>query len=235
MSLPTRVVTPPVDSLPLDRDQVMRLLGYQPGKTVLTPVITPVLERGIALGLAAARPAISLAYCSVHSISDGTVRLTVPGLAWKSSGLARLLREAPAVSLVAATLGPGIEEKVRQLFAEQDYATATVVDATGTVLIQSLVRHAEALVDADAGEIGCKATPAFCPGYADWDLYDQPALVAQAGGAAIGLTCTASCYLNPQKSMAGIIGWTAASARLPASGCSACSLTSCAYRKVNVV
>lgn len=235
MRLPSRTIHPPVERLTLDRAEVMRLLGYQPGKTLLTPVVERILDRGIALTIAAAQPAAVISYCSVDAAAEGEVRLAVPGLAWQSAGLARLLRGASGVSLVAATLGEGVELLVRQLFAEQDYATATVVDATGSALIHALVRHAEALVAAEAGAAGCKPTSLFCPGYADWALQAQPLLVAQAGGNEIGLTCTDTCYLTPQKSLVGLIGWAAEGARLPASGCTACGLTTCSYRKVNAL
>lgn len=234
MSLPSRLIRPPVEWLALDRAEVMRLLGYQPGKTLLTPAVERILDRGIALTIAASQPAAILSYCSVDSVADGVVRLATPSLAWQSAGLSRLLRDASGVSLVAATLGPRIEETVRWLFDEQDYATATVVDATGSVLIHSLVRHAEELVGIAATLASCKPTTLFCPGYADWALQAQPLLVAQAGGSEIGLTCSETCYLTPQKSLVGLIGWVPEGARLPASGCAACSLTACAYRKVNV-
>jgi hypothetical protein len=233
MKLPTRVITPHAESLDLDRLEVMRFLGYQPGKTILTPVIEQVLDRGLALARATFRPAASISYCSVAKVADGQVELAVPGLAWQSAGLARLLKGAQAVSLVALTLGAEAEATIQQLFADQAYAEATVVDAAAGVLVQSLATYVATLVTTEAAAVSCKTTPLFCPGYADWPLTDQPTLVAQTGASLIGLTCTPTCYLIPQKSMVGLIGWVPEGARLPASGCNACSLTTCQYRKVN--
>lgn len=232
MKLPVRIIRPPATSLPLERAEVMRFLGYQQGKTLLTPAVDAILDRGIALALEAARPAATMAYCSVKAVTAGSIALAIPGLSWRSTGLAKVLRHAEAVTIAAATLGLELEETVQKLFAEQDYATATVVDAAGSALVQSLTRHIEGLVGEAAGARSLKATTLFSPGYADWDIFDQQSMADQAGGAAIGVRCTSTCYLLPQKSMLGVVGWVADGARLPASGCEGCGLTSCAYRRV---
>jgi hypothetical protein len=231
--LPIRIVRPDAASLPLERDEVMRFLGYKKGKTVLTPAVDAILDEGIRLALDEARPVATLVYCRVDSVSAGAISLAVPGIAWQSAALARLLRRAEAVTLVAATVGPGIEQRVRRLFAAQEYATATVVDAAGSALIQAFGRHLEWLVGEMARPRSLKATHLLCPGHADWDVADTGSLLEKVGGPAAGITCTPSAYLVPQKSLTGLIGWVAEGARLPGSGCEACGLTSCAYRKVN--
>ena len=233
MKLPLLVGRPAASSLPLQRSEVMRFLGYKPGKTLLTPAVEALVDRGIDLALQAATPTFTVGYCAIGAVTTGNVALTVPSLTWKSVGLARLLRRGEAVTLVAATIGSGIEDKVQALFTEQDYATATVVDAAGSALIQALGLHVQDLVAEQAAGRSLKATPLFCPGYADWDIYDMPFLADQAGGSSIGIRCNSNCYLYPQKSLVGLIGWVAEEGRAPASGCDACSLKTCQYRKVN--
>lgn len=226
MTLPLKILRPRAAEVPMDRLEVMRYLGYKPGVTQVEPRHQALVDEGIRLALAASELAISLGYCAV-AIEGDQVATRVPGLVWRSRSLARLLDRAAGVTLVAATLGPGVEERVRQLFAAEEYALATVVDAAGSALVQGLGRLARSTVT--------NGTPLYGPGYGDWPITDQVALTAAAGGEAIGLRSTETSYLEPQKSLVGIIGWLAASDQRKAAleagaGCRLCTMAGCAYR-----
>ncbi|MDF2630856.1 MAG: hypothetical protein K0R39_4687 [Symbiobacteriaceae bacterium] len=229
MRLPLTVLRPAPTELPLDRQEVLRYLGYRPGVTHLADRHDVLVDQGIALAVAAAAPAVSLGYCGII-VNDGEVLTRVPGLMWRSRALSRLLRGGVGVSLVAATLGPGIDALAARLFAEEEYALATVVDAAGSALVQGLARCAHAYLHEQIQ--GLTLTPLFGPGYGDWDVHDQLALVAEAGGPAIGLTTTETCYVQPQKSLVGVIGWIAPGGRrrVPTTGCDLCQMKECHYR-----
>lgn len=217
--------------------EVLRLLGYRQGRTRLSQRDLALVERGLALAREAATPAASVAYCAVTVEGDG-VRAGVPGIGWRSRSLARLLAGADGVSLVAATLGPGVDELTRDLFARDEYALAAVVDAAGSVLVQGLAKwvreallHRAGLAHAGAGQVGVKLTPLYGPGYGDWPVEEQIGLVTLAGGPQIGLSCTPTCYLVPQKSLVGLIGWLPPEGRdWSPVGCTRCTLVDCAYR-----
>lgn len=250
------ILRPRAAELAAPLPEVMRLLRYQEGRTRVTARDLALLARGIALAREAAAPAVSLAYCAV-AVEGDRVRTGVPGIGWRSRSLARLLAGADAVTLVAATLGPGVEELTAQLFAREEYALATVVDAAGSALVQGLAEwvrarlyretagvdpsgHARSVDPGvsgpDAGAApgitgGARLTPLYGPGYGDWPIEEQGPLVVLAGGPAIGLTCTPTSYLVPQKSLVGLIGWLPHGGRdLPAAGCTRCTLADCAYR-----
>lgn len=235
------VLRPGAAELAAPLGEVMRLLRYREGRTQVTARDLALLERGIAMAREAAAPAVSLAYCAV-SVEGDRVRTGVPGVEWRSRSLARLLAGSDGVSLVAATVGPGVEELTEQLFAREEYALATIVDAAGSALVQGLAEWVRAALSAGtagvvlsgaAGEVapGARLTPLYGPGYGDWPVEEQAALVDLAGGPAIGLTCTPTCYLVPQKSLVGLIGWIPGGGReWSAVGCSRCTLADCAYR-----
>jgi len=218
-----------MDEIEAPPAEVMRLLGYREGRTRLAGRDVALVERGIRLAREAARPAAGVAYCAV-SVSGGEVRTPLPGGAWRSRSLARLLDGVDGVSLVAATLGPGVEELTQSLFAQEEYALATIVDAAGSALIQGLGEWVRAELARGAG--GAQFTPLYGPGYGDWPIEEQIALVGLAGGPAIGLTCTETCYLQPQKSLVGLIGWLPAGTARGRSlaGCARCTMADCAYR-----
>lgn len=224
-ALPLTVSRPAAGDLPLDRSEVMRYLGYKPGVTRLEQRHEELLDRGIALAIDVAEPAVTTAYCSIDIAGD-TVTTRVPGLAWRSRSLAKLLGDAAGVTLVAGTLGESMETLTRRLFAEEEYALATIVDAAGSALVHGLGLWAQAQLTPPPD---MTLTPLYGPGYGDWEITDQLALTVAAGADAIGLTCTETCYLLPQKSLVGIIGWTARAGRA-ASGCALCTMPNCAYR-----
>jgi len=226
---------PPAAELAAPLPEVLRLLGFKQGRTRFSGRELDLVERGIALAREAATPAACATYCAVTVEAD-RVRAGVPGIGWRSRSLARLLEGADGVSLVAATLGPRVDELIRDLFAQEEYALATVVDAAGSVLVQGLaewVRQAllRAVVTGHAAGPGPKLTPLYGPGYGDWPVEEQILLVALADGAEIGLSCTPTCYLVPQKSLAGLIGWLPPGGRdWSPLGCARCTLADCAYR-----
>lgn len=223
------ILCPSADQLSAPPAEVMRLLGYREGRTRLAERDVALVERGIRLAREASRPMASVAYCAV-TVDCDKVRTPLPGVAWRSRSLARLLDGADGVSLLAATLGPGVEELTRSLFDREEYALATIVDAAGSALVQGLGEWLRTELAGPAG--GARLTPLYGPGYGDWPIEEQIALVDLAGGQAIGLTCTETCYLQPQKSLVGLVGWLPAGAGrgLALPGCVQCTMANCAYR-----
>lgn len=225
-----RVLEPPPEAITPDWAEVMRYLGYRPGRSELTPKVEAVVDAGIAGALATAAPKVSAGYCSLLSVQADVVTLAVPGFSWQTKELARRLAGARAVTLLVATAGDGPAERVRQLFAEGEYAVATAVDAAAAALVHALVRWATGVIGAEAAERGYSLTPPYSPGYGDWDIMSQRDLVEAVGGSA-GVTCTPTCYLIPEKSMVAMVGWTGADAEAAASGCAACLQSGCLYRQ----
>jgi|GEM_PF-57069 len=222
------ILRPGATELAAPLHEVMRLLRYREGRTRVTERDLALLERGIALARGAAAPAVSLAYCAV-AVEGDRVRTGVPDIAWRSRSLARLLSGADGVTLVAATLGPGVEALTEQLFAREEYALATIVDAAGSALVHGLAEWVRAHLA--AGAAGAEPTQLYGPGYGDWPVQEQAALVALAGGPAIGLSCTPTSYLVPQKSLVGLTGWLPQGGPAwPTAGCARCTLADCAYR-----
>jgi hypothetical protein len=226
MRLPITVLRPGAAELPLDRGAVMRYLGYKPGVTRLAERHEALVDRGIGLAVAAAVPAVSLAYCGVE-VTASAVTTRVPGLMWQSKSLARLLTGGVGVTLVAATVGDRVEELAARLFRDEEYALATVVDAAGSGLVHALGEYVRSYLLRSAGELALTAL--YGPGYGDWVIENQGALVAAAGGADVGVASNEACYLMPQKSLVGIIGWIAGSVK-SVSGCQLCTMPDCAYR-----
>ncbi|MEW8977061.1 MAG: hypothetical protein AB2385_01540 [Symbiobacterium sp.] len=218
------ILRPPAAQLSLPPQDVLRLLGYREGRTRLTRRDEELVERGMRLARDAAAPAASVACCAAR-VDGEWVRTGAPEVAWRSRTLARLLAGTEGVTLVAATLGPDVDRLIEELFQREEYALATVVDAAGSALVHGLAKWVRETLT------GGGLTPLYAPGYGDWPVEEQIRLVELAGGPAIGVTCTPTCYLQPRKSLVGLFGWQPAGApERPALGCSRCAKVDCPYR-----
>jgi len=145
------------------------------------------------------------------------------------------LAGAGEAAVLAVTIGPALEEEVSRLFAAGQYTAGLLLDAAGTAAVEQAADAADAYIADQAARRGLAARRRFSPGYGDWPVTDQPAMVALAGGDRIGLAVTASCMLVPRKSITAIVGLAPAAGRTGVNceeaGCGACPRTDCIARK----
>jgi hypothetical protein len=215
--------------LSVETSDVLRYLGYRPGKTVMTPRAEAEVHAGIARGLSLLAPAATLAEAEVISRTHDHV--STPAACWQSVDLARAIGDAARVTVVAATVGPAIEEETARLFAAGEPALATVVDAVGSAAIWAWVRLLLEEVGEAASQLGMQRSAPYSPGYGDWRIEDLPGLLEMSGAAAIGLTANEAGYLLPQKSLVGVVGWLRPEGAPPLAGCAVCKLAGCRYRR----
>jgi hypothetical protein len=165
---------------------------------------------------------------------DGTVAGPEP--LRPAGSLARShLAGAGETAVLAVTIGPALEEEVSRLFAAGNYTAGLLLDAAGTAAVEQAADAADAYIADQAARRGMAARRRFSPGYGDWPITDQPAMVELAGGGRIGLAVTASCMLMPRKSVTAIIGLAPAAGRngedCGKAGCATCPRTDCIARK----
>lgn len=218
--------------LSLDRDTVLRYLGYKAGKTLMTPRAEAAVAAGVARATRLLAPRAALVDCAVATGADAGVVRTAAGLEWHSRALARLLRGAGAVTVVTATVGSELERAVAQAFADQEYAEATVMDAVGSAAVHAWVALLRSRLAGPAAGLGLALTEAYSPGYGDWNIEYLHALLHMTDAERIGLTANPACFLLPQKSAVAVVGWAPAGAgrRPPVTGCRACAMVDCAFR-----
>ncbi|MGE5673001.1 MAG: hypothetical protein ACM3XM_03820 [Mycobacterium leprae] len=223
----TRVIRPTVAELTLDEATVLRYLGFKPGVTQVGEQQKQLLADGIRLASVAAHPEAAVVDTELI-LQENQVITRSAGLLWQSKSLALLLKNASRVTIVAATLGEGSDTLSRQLFARDEFALATVVDAVSTTLVHALTRYVADVLKEEYP--GLTPTPFYGPGYGDWPIADLAGLAQASRGGEIGLTLTTGSLLRPQKSLLGIIGWLCRP--MPAADdCRGCIKPDCDYRK----
>jgi len=204
---------------PLEREAVLRCLDYPPGRQPPARI-----EALLAEALAEARGLIETrgSWCTQELARCGDV------------GLSPVPAEGLVLGLV--TIGPGLEQRVAALQAGGSLTAALVLDAVGSAaaeeaadLLSAHVLARLGLADDEhppAGAPGCRLSP----GYWDWSLDSQPALLDRLGAPALGVTLSAGMMMTPRKSISFAM-WLGA-ARRPAvglSGCRGCGLRRCRY------
>ena len=140
--------------------------------------------------------------------------------------IAQLLQNSRRCILLAATLGPEVDALIRQRQA-QSMAEAVLCDAAATALIVVLVLVAAGLAR------GERLTRRYSCGYGDLPLSLQPDFVRVLDTPRkIGLACTPSLLLTPQKSVTAVLGIAKAPPQPRQARCETCAFAaSCQMRK----
>jgi hypothetical protein len=231
--------SPPVEVAPAE---YLRLLGY-PRNYVLA-------ERSLELAGASrewyarhGRPWLYARETESLEIANGTV--TIDGVPFASRRLETTLQraEAHAVFLVAAGAGPEAEEQADRLWREEKPDEYFFLEVFGSAVVEHLITAAGARLCAWADERGMAVLPHSSPGYAQWNIAQQAALLRliQSGGHALPrkLEALDSGALLPKKSQLGVFGLTRHAALVERLTdlvpCRSCSFAPCQFRRVPYV
>ena len=114
--------------------------------------------------------------------------------------------QAEALALFVATVGERLTARIRELFAENQPALGSMLDAVASAAVDRLPeRIASRHLPIEATRAGPARVLAYSPGYCGWDLTGQRALFASLRPEAIGVTLNASCLMRPLKSVSGVL------------------------------
>lgn len=156
--------------------------------------------------------------------------LTTPeALALPGNTARRMLKDCPQCAVLVCTLGAEFDRWMRQLTL-RDMARAVMLDALGSAFVEAGCDAAEDAIRARFP--GKHLTDRFSPGYGDLPLDVQPALLALAGGARMGVTLTDTMLMLPQKSVTAVLGIADTPQPARVRGCAHCTMNqTCPYRK----
>jgi hypothetical protein len=125
---------------------------------------------------------------------------------FKSRALARLLDHAEAAYVVAFTLGDALERRVDALFEERCLLEGLFLDTAGWAAIELLMRGLRRLLLAEERPAGRVVTHRVAPGYQDWPVDEQAALLRVFGGMPIPVRVTEFAWMLPRKSVSAVFG-----------------------------
>lgn len=160
-----------------------------------------------ARSVAAATKGASAAAESDCSRDDvGGVALAGTDVTLKGLDIARFLRDATHVALMAVTLGAHCERELRRL-SVLNPTDALLYDAACSALVEAAANGLQERLCFDVAQRGFEVLPGrFSPGYGDLPLdVQKPLLGAIDAYRALGLAATESFLLVPRKSITAIV------------------------------
>ena len=120
---------------------------------------------------------------------------------FESTILAKNLGDCREIFVFASTLGVGVDRLLNRLSA-LSAAEFFITDALASSLAEALMNEAEKRVK---GDLLCK--PRFSPGFGDFGLEHQPAILDLVNaGRLLGITTNKAYLMSPMKSVTAIMG-----------------------------
>ena len=231
-----------IDSSPIvdvvDAEYV-RLLGYPIGRT-LEGRARELAEQTRAWYRDHGQPWLYMRELTSVEI-DGDA-IVLEGVRFRSGYVLRQFRQVQAHGgfLIAVSAGPQCEARAQELWKEGKPDEYFFMEMFGGAVVEHLVMQAGARLCAWADKQGMMALPHYSPGYPEWDVVEQVALLDLVRAKARqpwpqALECFDTGMLRPKKSLIGLAGVTRevekAAAMTSLVPCQRCSLPDCDYRR----
>lgn len=213
----------------IDKAEVLRYLGHR--GQAYSDRLDGVIDQAIALCREVARPVYAARAFDLERDS-GDILLAGTAIRLTGGSIREHLTGAERCILLAATLGAGIDTRIRAMEAV-DMTLSLALDAAATECIEKHCDRAAAALRREAEADGLYTGERFSPGYGDLPLTLQPGILRLLDAERrIGLTCTESLILLPRKSVTAVIGLHDRPTTRPRPGCAACTLReTCDFRR----
>ena len=187
------------------RDVVLGRQGIPEGHPV-SERVERVAQVAISLYETLAQPKGILSEISLdefREVFEGEGQNTLP------APLPSIAERAQCLALFAATVGAPVSERIRELFEENDPATALMLDGIASERAETaatLLARAfgESLVERGSLTSELGVLP-YSPGYCGWHITGQRRLFASLKPERIGLSLSESCLMSPLKSVSGVL------------------------------
>jgi hypothetical protein len=226
---------PAVDVAPAEYH---RLLGY-PRDAALSERAGELAEWARGWYRQHGRPWLYARRAASLNIAGGAV--VIEGVAFNSNRLRTSLQQAEAdtVFLAAASAGPEAEEEARRLWSEEKPDEYFFLEMFASAVVENLIVQAGAGLCCWAEANSMAVLPHHSPGYSQWDVAEQGALLRLIRGGEIALPgaieALDSGALRPKKSQLAVFGITRNVERVAHLAdlvpCRQCSFANCQYRR----
>ena len=152
----------------LELREVVRLLGYVPGRRPPTPPVAARIEEMVAESRSLVEPRGCYA---IKTLAEA------PG-----SGP---FRGAEKIAFSVTTIGRGIEDRVAELSAKGETLRALVLDAIGSASVEAVTDVVNAEICKRVGQAGVYTNRRISPGYRSWPIEGQAEIFSAAAEPAV--------------------------------------------------
>jgi len=230
MSLPAGPLVLADPPLAIDPDEVLRFQGYKRDRDVPGADVRALFDAALAEGRRLMAPRAVIRWTPVTRMSADALELE--GQTLNIPRIGRLWGEIEHVAVALCTIGEALERRVAELWEARELPLASMLDSVGSGAVESLAEYVNDVL-CQQGLPTLKITNRISPGYADWDVAEQPRLFALCPGERIGVILNAACVMTPGKSISLLAG-AGPAARVDHyfNQCARCWMRDCAYRRV---
>lgn len=209
----------------IDRALALRYMGWRGDPDER---ISALMDECEAELLRAAKPRFVWRVFDI-SRSEGGIELSGCGFLLTGKDIARHLDGCAKAAITAATLSADADRLLKRLQLE-DSAKAMAADAMASVFAEQTSDSVREYILAEME--GYSATWCYAAGYGDFPLEITPRLIAAVDASRkIGVSCTGSNMLTPQKSIVGIVGLSESRLRGMSRSCESCNMRdNCKFR-----
>jgi len=201
-----------LDNLPftIEPERVLREMRVPRIKTIEEIEEKPLAE--------AVKGAIDKAYGLIHGrgvfmtfrldgVSGDTVLSDEAGNLFKGANMVKLLGRCDFATLMAATIGPDLENEVERIQKAGDITEAYALEMVGGWMADYMADKVDEFVERAIEKTGYRRTMRFSPGYGDWSLDNQPEMIRLSEADKVGIILTDTNIMIPRKSVTAVIGW----------------------------
>ncbi len=125
---------------------------------------------------------------------------------FKAPSIQKLLKKCDYVTLLLATLGPKLEDRVDAI-KQEDASGAYYLETVGGWMADYMTDKVDAFVEAEVVKWGYNRTMRYSPGYGDWHLEAQQGILPLLEAEKLNIQLTDSCIMIPRKSVTAAVGW----------------------------
>jgi len=199
----------------LERREVVRLLGYVPGRRPPAPPVATRIEEMVAESRGLVEPRACYA---IKTLSEAP-----------ASGP---FRGALKIAFSVTTIGRGIEERIADLSRRGETLRALILDAIGSATVEAVTDVVNAEICKRVGQAGVYTNRRISPGYRGWPIEGQAEIFALLPSRLSGVTLRPTFFMEPRKSVSAAIsiGPDVPHSKYVAI-CAYCDLRDCAFRR----
>jgi cobalamin-dependent methionine synthase I len=128
-------------------------------------------------------------------------RIQIPGNAVQD-----LLKNSCAAIFLAATIGPGLENRINRHTEEKELEKTIVLDAIGSEAAEAIINSMNFYLLSQASQAGLALTRRYSPGYGDLPLEFQKDLHRELSLEILGVSIDRQSVLYPRKTVTALIG-----------------------------
>lgn len=190
----------------IDKSEVLKSLSFFPHKSKLDPDIERQINAAIDEAQILAHPKAVYETFDVVKIENG-YELIGTGYRLTQAILLKHLKSIERVTLFVCTIGHGLEDHAKKLQSSGELTRAAILDAVAGEAVEGVANQVNEIVKREANLKKYKLRRRFSPGYGDWGIEEQPAVLRLTAAAQIGVSLTSAHVMVPEKSISALIGW----------------------------